>query len=119
MNERLIIKKFIIRKLYRKRMWLHKHTNINNLPKGLSNKLRVSRDVKKAIEELLKGGILISKPTHYGLEVSLNPKKMKEIEDDTQCIVCLSEIIDTLIMPCRHFCLCTECAFSLQESKKV
>ena len=62
-------------------MWMHKHTNINNLPKGLSNELRVSREVKKAIEDLLKGQILLSKPTNYGLEVSLNPKKIKEIEE--------------------------------------
>ena len=81
MNERLVIKKFIVRKLYRKRMWLHKHTNINNLPKGLSNRMRVSKEIKKAIEELLKEQILISKPTHYGLEVSLNPRKVKEIEE--------------------------------------
>ena len=81
MDEKLVIKKFIVRKLYRKKMWLHKHTNINNLPKGLSNELRVSKQVKKAIEGLLKERILLSKPTHYGLEVSLNPKKMKEIEE--------------------------------------
>lgn len=81
MDEKLVIKKFIVRKLYRKRMWLHKHTNINNLPKGLSNKLRVSKQVKKATEELLKERILLSKPTNYGLEVSLNPKKIKEIEE--------------------------------------
>ncbi len=81
MDEKLIIKRFIVRKLYRKRMWMHKHTNINNLPKGLSNELKASREVKKAIEELLKEQILLSKPTHYGLEVSLNPKKIKEIEE--------------------------------------
>ncbi len=81
MNEKQIIKKFIIRKLYRKRMWLHKHTNINNLPKGLSNEIRHSKEVKKAIEELLKEQILLSKPTHYGLEISLNPKKLNEIEE--------------------------------------
>jgi cell division protein FtsL len=81
MDKKLVIKKFIVRKLYRKRMWLHKHTNINNLPKGLSNELRASKDIKKAIEDLLKGQILLSKPTHYGLEVSLNPKKIKEIEE--------------------------------------
>ncbi len=80
MDERLITKKFIVRKLYRKKMWMHKHTNINNLPKGLSNELRSSKEVKKAIEELLKEEILLSKPTHYGLEVSLNPKKIREIE---------------------------------------
>lgn len=65
-------------------MWLHKHTNINNLPKGLSNKLRISKGVKKAIEDLLKEQILLSKPTQYGLEVSLNPKKIKEIEKYTE-----------------------------------
>ena len=81
MDEKLIIKKFIIRKLYRKRMWLHKHTNIHNLPKGLSNELRVSREIKNVIDELLKEQILLSKPTHYGLEVSLNSKKIKEIEE--------------------------------------
>ncbi len=81
MEEKLIIKKFIVRKLYRKRMWLHKHTSINNLPKGLSNELRVSKEVRKVIEELLKEQILLSKPTHYGLEVSLNPKKIREIEE--------------------------------------
>ena len=62
-------------------MWLHKHTNIHNLPKGLPNTLRGSKGVKKAIKDLLKEGILLSKPTHYGLEVSLNPKKIREIEE--------------------------------------
>lgn len=81
MDEKLVIKKFIVRKLYRHKIWLHKHTNIHNLPKGLSNELRVSKELKKAIEELLKEDILLSKPTHYGLEVSLNPKKIREIGD--------------------------------------
>ena len=62
-------------------MWLHKHTSINNLHKGLSNELRVSKEIKKAIDDLLKEQILLSKPTHYGLEVSLNPKKIKDIEE--------------------------------------
>ena len=81
MSDELIIKKFILRKLYRHRMWMHKHTNINNLPKGLPNILRSSKDVRKAIDELLKDGFLSSKPTSYGLEVSLNPKKKRKIEE--------------------------------------
>ncbi len=62
-------------------MWLHKHTSIHNLPKGLSNELRASKEVRKAIDDLIKEQILLTKPTHYGLEVSLNPKKIKEIEE--------------------------------------
>ena len=80
MDEKIIIKRFILKKLYTKRMWLHKHTNINNLPKGLSNSIRNSKEVKKVIEELIKESLLLTKPTHYGLEISLNIKKKKEIE---------------------------------------
>ncbi|MFQ6057120.1 MAG: hypothetical protein ACE5J3_14210 [Methanosarcinales archaeon] len=40
----------------------------------------MSGDVKKAGEDLIKYGILLSKPTSYGLEVSLNPKRKNEID---------------------------------------
>ena len=75
------IKRFILRKLVRHRIWMHKHTSIHNLRKGLPDHLRTKKEVKEVINDLLKEGFLISKPTHYGLEVSLNVKKKKEIED--------------------------------------
>ena len=74
------IKRFILRKLARHRMWMHKHTSIHNLSKGLPDHLRSSGDVKKVINDLLKQGFLLSKPTNYGLEVSLNVKMKEEIE---------------------------------------
>jgi hypothetical protein len=75
------IKGFIIRKMVRHRIWMHKHTSIHNLPKGLPDHLRSKKEVRKAIEELLKEEIIISKPTNYGLEVSLNIRKKKEIDE--------------------------------------
>ena len=75
------IKKFILRKLVRHRMWMHKHTNIHNLPKGLPDYLRSRKEVRRVIDELLRQGFLLSKPTSYGLEVSLNITKKKEIEE--------------------------------------
>jgi len=75
------IKKFILSKLVRKRMWMHKHTSIHNLPKGLPDRLRSSREVRKVVEELLKSSFLLSKPTNYGLEVFLNVRMKKEIMD--------------------------------------
>ena len=74
------IKRFILRKLARHRIWMHKHTSIHNLSKGLPDYLRGKKEVKKVIEQMLKQGILLSKPTNYGLEVSLNIHKKKEIE---------------------------------------
>lgn len=75
------IKRFILRKMVRHRIWMHKHTSIHNLPKGLPDYLRSNKEVKKAIEEMLKQKLLLAKPTNYGLEVSLNIEKKKEIED--------------------------------------
>ncbi|MEK6881725.1 MAG: hypothetical protein AABY22_19055 [Nanoarchaeota archaeon] len=74
------IKKFILRKLVRHRIWMHKHTSINNLPKGLPDYLRSKKEVRFAIDELLKQKILLANPTNYGLEVSLNIEKKAEIE---------------------------------------
>lgn len=73
------IKKFILRKLVRKRMWTHKHTSIHNLQKGLPDRLKSSKEVKEVIKQLLKESLLLSKPTNYGLEVSLNINKKQEI----------------------------------------
>jgi len=75
------IKRFILRKMLRHKIWMHKHTSIHNLSKGLPDSLRSRKEVRKGIDELLKDKILLSKPTHYGLEVSLNINKKKEIEN--------------------------------------
>ena len=75
------IKLHILKKLFDQRCWVHKHFNINNLPQGLPPHARDSRIIKKAIDDLIKRGWLLSKPTHYGLELSLNIEKKKEIEE--------------------------------------
>jgi hypothetical protein len=45
-----------------------------------------------------------------------NPVGEEDDEDDKnseinrECIICLSEKRDTIVLPCRHMCLCAECA---------
>lgn len=41
------------------------------------------------------------------------------MEDDTddngsECVICMCDTRDTLILPCRHLCLCNSCADSLR-----
>ena len=78
-EEKEAVRKDLLRKLYKKRMFNNKHTSFDNLPKGFPGHL--GREVKKAAEELIREGILLTKPTSYGLEVSLNSQKLKEIEE--------------------------------------
>ena len=75
------IKLHILKKLFDQKRWMNTHFNINNLPQGLPPHKRDSRIIKKAVDDLIKNEWLLSKPTHYGLELSLNIDKKKEIED--------------------------------------
>ena len=71
----------ILTRLVRRRIWKHKHTSIHNLSKGIPDSFKNDKLIKKVISNLLKQQILLSKPTHYGLEIIFNIKKKKEIEE--------------------------------------
>ena len=69
--------------LARKRCFGGKHTAVENMYRGIEQK-RLGKEglkrAKKLAEELIKEDLVIPKPTHYGLQVSLNPKKSEEIK---------------------------------------
>ncbi|ALC49800.1 CG9941 [Drosophila busckii] len=53
----------------------------------------------------------------YGIEnKAVNKSSIDEDIDDhgSECVICMSETRDTLILPCRHLCLCNSCADSLR-----
>jgi hypothetical protein len=77
--EELLIKKTILRKLVYLNKWGGAHTSFDNLPKGFPGHIR--GEVKDVAKQLIKENFLISKPTSYGVEVSLNPDKKREIEE--------------------------------------
>lgn len=45
--------------------------------------------------------------------------KEDESSGDKECLICLSETKDTLIMPCAHLCICGECGKSLIKAKQT
>lgn len=72
------IKATILYHLRRKRIIGNKHTPFDTLKMGFPSHL--GKDIKKIAEQLIKQGYIITKPTSYGLQVSLNKEKLKEIE---------------------------------------
>ena len=55
----------------------------------------------------------------YGLENKNTDLPNAKFEDDfddcgADCVVCMCDLRDTIILPCRHLCLCYACAESLR-----
>lgn len=73
------IKATILYHLRRKRIIGAKHTSYDTLKFGFPS--HFGKEVKKIADELIKQGFIISKPTSYGLQVSLNKDGLREIED--------------------------------------
>ena len=73
------IKSHILFKLHWKRYWGGRHTAIESVKKGIPKHL--SGKYIDMAKELIKEGFLLSKPTSYGLQISLNPKLREEIID--------------------------------------
>lgn len=71
------IKGKILHKLTRMGKFSHSHTSIDNMPKGFPPEIRGK--VKEMTKELKKEGILFSKPTSYGEEVSINSVQKDKI----------------------------------------
>ncbi len=77
MKDTFQIKIELLSKLVRKNYWKNRHTSFDNLQKSFPKHLR--KDVKNAAKELIKEGYILQKPTGYGLEISLNSRRMSEI----------------------------------------
>ena len=73
------IKATILYHLRRKRIIGAKHTHYDTLRMGFPSHL--GKNVKSIADNLIKIGFIMTKPTSYGLQVSLNKDRIKEIEE--------------------------------------
>ena len=76
------IKAAILLKLYKRGNWGGNHTAFDNLKKGFKAK-ELGKGGLKRVDDmgkwLIREGLLLAKPTHYGLQVSLNPRQSQAI----------------------------------------
>ena len=76
------IKATILLKLHKRGNWGASHTAFDNLKKGWTEadlgKHGLKR-VEQLVKKLMRLGVIIPKPTSYGLQISLNPRQSEEI----------------------------------------
>jgi len=70
--------KHIIRKLFFRRCIGGKHTAIEHALAGIPRER--TKEGMIALHDLARQNILLLKPTSYGLQCSLNPRRMSEIK---------------------------------------
>ncbi len=73
------IRATILYNLRRKKVIGGVHTHFDTLKRGFPSHL--GKDIKKIANKLIKEGFIVTKPAPYGLQVSLNKNKLKEIEE--------------------------------------
>jgi len=73
------IKATILYHLRRKKVIGGVHTHFDTLRRGFPSHL--GKDINKIAKGLIKEGWILTKPAPYGLQVSLNKNKLKEIEE--------------------------------------
>ncbi len=78
-NDEDKIKTTILYHLRRKKVIGNVHTHYDTIKRGFPSHL--GKDIEKIAKELIKQGFIITKPASYGLQVSLNKDKLKEIEE--------------------------------------
>ncbi len=71
------IKGKILHKMSRLGKFNASHTSVDNLPKGFPGH-EIGR-VKDIVKQMKREGLLMSKPTSYGEEVSINLEKHSEV----------------------------------------
>lgn len=52
--------------------------------------------------------------SHRKSSLTTNNLKSFGNENASECVICMSEGRDTMLLPCRHMCLCSTCAQSLR-----
>lgn len=76
------IKALILFKLHKRGNWGASHTAFDNIKKGFNERdlgKHGTKTVDKVAKDLIKSGLIISKPTHYGMQISLNPRQADTI----------------------------------------
>ena len=69
----------VLEKLYKKGKIGGAHCSKDDVPKGFPP--GEIKAIRIALEELIRDNYVLPKPTHSGLHVSINPKRLKEVKE--------------------------------------
>eukprot|EP01023_Acetabularia_acetabulum_P034122 TRINITY_DN3203_c0_g1_i2.p1 TRINITY_DN3203_c0_g1~~TRINITY_DN3203_c0_g1_i2.p1 ORF type:complete len:378 (-),score=61.72 TRINITY_DN3203_c0_g1_i2:1364-2497(-) len=62
----------------------------------------------------------------YGIEGGVSPSSHQnqsgneadDLDSGRECVICLTALRDTAVLPCRHFCMCQDCAKEVYKTSR-
>lgn len=76
------IRATVLFKLHKRGNWGASRTAFDNIKKGFSDRdfgKHGAKVVDKIAKDMVREGLIITKPTHYGMQASLNPRQNEKI----------------------------------------
>ncbi len=77
MNHNDPVSVFVLEKMYRNRIIDAKHISFEDLVTGSPKHVR--GDIKKKLQKLIKINLVLQHPTSYGMQYTLNSKRLEDI----------------------------------------
>jgi hypothetical protein len=92
---------------------MHSHSTICVVDHHTSDSEYHLRAMK---QKIFVDGLIYLLQEIYGIENKnlTRPTNDEDEDNGSECVICICEPRDTLILPCRHLCLCNSCADSLR-----
>lgn len=91
--------------------WVQSQTTYATLVKGEDGKY-VVRVLK---QKIWVDGTSYELQEIYGIEGSAGGTAATGDDTGKECVICMSEMRDTTVLPCRHMCMCSGCAKLLRH----
>lgn len=71
--------------------------------------------VKVNKQKIWVAGVSYELQEIYGMESAQGSATMGDLDDGSECVICMVNRRDTTVLPCRHMCMCSECANLLRH----
>eukprot|EP01120_Amphizonella_sp_Union-15-10_P002870 TRINITY_DN13162_c0_g1_i1.p1 TRINITY_DN13162_c0_g1~~TRINITY_DN13162_c0_g1_i1.p1 ORF type:complete len:205 (+),score=24.95 TRINITY_DN13162_c0_g1_i1:42-617(+) len=91
--------------------------SLNNSKKSRATSQTTFASISKSSEDIYDIKTIKQKVEYRGVSYWLHDiyGSDEQQEDTSDCVICLTEPRSTIIIPCRHMCLCHQCAESLRD----
>lgn len=95
----------------RQQSWVQSQTNLALLYRDEQQQWHI----KPTSQKLLVEGVNYEVLDIYGVEQNERKAETDEEREDRLCVICLVNERNTTVLPCRHMCMCDECAQELRK----